>query len=121
MMDSSSGCRVQKISSVMNGMYGCSSFSAFVRTVFKVQSAAAFVCIRLTVQTRLHHLDVPVAELLPDKVVDLLNCDTQLIFIQILRYLFCQRIYLGENPLIRSGQSRSDRSAPAPLPFPDSS
>ena len=43
MMDSSSGCKVQKISSVMNGMYGCSSFSAFVKTVFNVQSAAAFV------------------------------------------------------------------------------
>ncbi len=108
-MDSSSGCKVQKISSVMNGMYGCSSFSAFVRTVFKVQSAAAFVGIRLAVQTRLHHLDVPVAELLPDEVVDLLDSDTELIFVQILRYFLCQCIDLGENPFDLLPVSRLDR------------
>ena len=40
MMDSSSDCRVQKISSVINGIYGCSSFNASIRTVFNVHSAA---------------------------------------------------------------------------------
>ena len=43
MMDGSSSCRLQKISSVMNGIYGCSSFKDWIRTVFRVQSAAALV------------------------------------------------------------------------------
>ena len=44
MMVSSSGQRVQKISSVINGIYGCNIFNALVSTVFRTQSAvfAAF-------------------------------------------------------------------------------
>ena len=43
MMDGSSSCKLQKISSVMNGMNGCKSFKELIRTVFNVQIAAAFV------------------------------------------------------------------------------
>ena len=32
----------------------------------------------LTVQTGLHHLDVPVAEFLPYEIIDLLDSDTQI-------------------------------------------
>ena len=42
-IEASSSCRLQKISSVMNGMYGCKSFKELIRTVFKVHSAAALV------------------------------------------------------------------------------
>ena len=40
MMDSSADWSEQKISSVMNGMYGCRSFSASISTLFSVHSAA---------------------------------------------------------------------------------
>ena len=43
MMDSSSSWRLQKISSVMKGMKGWSSFKDWMSTVFKVQMAAAVV------------------------------------------------------------------------------
>ena len=33
-IDSSSACSVQKISSVINGIYGCSSFNASINTIF---------------------------------------------------------------------------------------
>ena len=42
-MDSSSSCRLQKISSVMKGIKGCSSFKDWISTVFRVQMAAAVV------------------------------------------------------------------------------
>ena len=106
-MDSSSGCKVQKISSVMNGMYGCSSFNALHQNRALMSTVPLpLVRIRLIVQTRLHHLDVPVAELLPDKVINLLNGDAELILIQVLGYFLCKRVYLGQNPLVRPGQSR---------------
>ena len=91
MIDSSSDVRLQKISSVINGIYGCSSLQC-IRSVpcFKVQRAAALVASVIIVQTWLYHLNVPVAELFPDKVINLLNCDTELIFIQVLRYFFCK-------------------------------
>jgi len=41
MMVSSSGWSVQKISSVMNGIYGCRSLRASVRTFVSVQTAAS--------------------------------------------------------------------------------
>ena len=43
MMDGSSSCRLQKISSVIKGMNGCRSFKESMSTVRKVQMAAALV------------------------------------------------------------------------------
>ena len=40
---SSFSCKLQKISSVINGINGCSSFNAWISTFFKVQIAAALV------------------------------------------------------------------------------
>ena len=42
-MDGSSSWRLQKISSVINGMKGCRSFKDWISTVFKVHMAAAWV------------------------------------------------------------------------------
>ena len=48
-----------------------------------------------------YHLDIPVAELLPDKIIHLLESDSQLISVHIFRHVFCQCIYFGQNPAIR--------------------
>ena len=112
MMDGSSSCRLQKISSVMNGIYGCSSFKDWIRTVFRVQSAAALVVSSSVPESRFYHLDVPVAELLPDEIVNLLEGDSQLVLIHILSNIFCQRVDLGEDPACQpSVRSESFTSA----------
>ena len=105
-MDGSSSCRLQKISSVMNGIYGCSSFKDWIRTVFRVQSAAALVVVFLGPESRFYHLDVPVAELLPDEIVNLLEGDSQLVLIHVLGNIFCQRVDLGEDPAVSHLQVR---------------
>ena len=56
------------------------------------------------IETGLHHLDIPVAELLPDEVIKLLNGDTQLKFIHIGRHVLCQGVDLGQNPLVCAGE-----------------
>ena len=38
----------------------------------------------LRIHTRLYHLDVPVTEFIPDKIVDLADCDAELVFFHIL-------------------------------------
>jgi len=40
---SSSSCKLQKISSVINGIYGCKSFNESINTFLSVQSAAFLV------------------------------------------------------------------------------
>ena len=52
------------------------------------------------VQSRLHHLDVPVAELAPDKVIDLLDSDAQLKLFHVLGDIRYHMVELGQNPLI---------------------
>ena len=99
-MDSSSDCSVQKISSVINGIYGCSSFRAFDQNRLQCPKCCCFCGILVIVQTRFYHLDVPVAEFFPDKIIHLLNGNTQFIFIHVLGYFFCQCIDLGEDPFI---------------------
>ena len=55
-------------------------------------------------ESRFYHLDVPVAELLPDKVINLLQADAQLKLIQILGDILRQGVHLGQNPLVCHGQ-----------------
>ena len=60
--------------------------------------------ILFVVKTRLHHFNIPVTEFLPDKVIDFLYCNSQLIFIQIFCNILCQCVDLGENPLVCTGK-----------------
>ena len=46
------------------------------------------------IQSGLHHLDVPVAELIPDKIVHLLYGDTKLEVLHIVGHFFDQDIAL---------------------------
>ena len=59
---------------------------------------------RLAVEPRLHHLDIPVAEFLPDEVVDLLYGDAQLELLHIFRDFRRQHIDLVEHPAILQSQ-----------------
>ena len=64
-------------------------------------------CLRgilVIVKTGFHHLDVPVAELLPDEIVNLLHSDTEFVFVEVLSHFFCQMVNLGKNPFVCSGQ-----------------
>ena len=91
-MDSSSDCRVQKISSVIKGIYGCRSFKALIRTVFNVHSAALWLSASsVRIQTGFYHLDIPVAEFIPDKVINLLYGNTQLEVFHVVGHFFCER------------------------------
>ena len=45
-------------------------------------------------------LNIPVTELGPDKVVDLLNRNTEFVFLHVLGNFLRQSIYLGKDPLI---------------------
>ncbi len=54
----------------------------------------------LAVQTRFYHLDVPVAELLPQEIVNLLYGNAELVAVHIVRHLTDQRIYLRKDPFI---------------------
>ena len=56
------------------------------------------VCI--AVKSWFHHLDVPVAEFFPDEIIYLLHRNTQLIFVHVFGYIFCQSIYLRQDPFI---------------------
>ena len=47
----------------------------------------------LLVETGLHHLNIPVTEFLPDKVIELLYGNPQLKLIHIGRYIPCQCIH----------------------------
>ena len=60
--------------------------------------------ILIIVKPGFHHLNIPVAEFLPYKIIHLLHGDSQLIFIHIFRNVFCQGIHLRKNPFIRPGQ-----------------
>ena len=57
-------------------------------------------------ESRFYHLDVPVAELLPDEIVNLLEGDSQLVLIHVLGNIFCQRVDLGEDPAVSHLQVR---------------
>ena len=61
--------------------------------------------ILLVVESGLHHLDVPVAELLPDEIINLLYGDAQLILVHVGGNFLCQAVALGQDPLVRIGES----------------
>ena len=54
----------------------------------------------LPVQGGLGHLDVPVAELSPDEVVDLLRGQIQFVIVQIVRHLPGDLVETGQDPLV---------------------
>ena len=58
------------------------------------------------VQTRLHHLDIPVAEFIPQEVIDLLNRDTQFKLVHVLSDFLRQRIDPGQDPAVGACQLR---------------
>ena len=66
-------------------------------------SAVRIICL---VKSGLDHLDIPVAELVPHKVIDLLDCDAKLEFIHIIRNSLNCIIQAGQDPLVL----RLDRS-----------
>jgi len=45
-------------------------------------------------------LYIPVTELIPDKVMNFLNCDTEFELIHVLCHFFCQTVYLGKDPSV---------------------
>ena len=55
----------------------------------------------LMIEARLHHLDIPVAELLPDKALCLIQGNTEIKGFQISRHFRYHTVQLGKNPLIR--------------------
>ena len=56
-------------------------------------------------QTRLDHLDIPVAQLLPHEVVDLVQSYAQLEPVHIVRDILYQPVGLGQYPLIRQSEA----------------
>ena len=91
--------RLQKISSVMNGMYGCSSFRALDQNGLQCPAVLLPSCVSSSLlQTRFYHLDVPVAELLPDEIVNLLYGDAQLVLVHVFGHILCQAVDLGQDP-----------------------
>ena len=117
MMDSSSDCRVQKISSVIKGIYGCRSFKASIRTVFNVHSAAFWLSASSVAYRRgFYHLDIPVAEFIPDKVINLLYGNTQLEVFHVVGHFFYDVIQTGEESTYR--QAPDTQTHPQELPLP---
>ena len=62
-----------------------------------VRSFRIFFCVVDTVFRKLH---IPVTEFIPDKVVDFLYRDTELVFVHILCHVFCQRVHRGQDPTV---------------------
>ena len=56
--------------------------------------------IRIIPEPRLHHLDIPVTELLPEEAVDLIGSDTQLILLHILGNIPYKGVALTEDPAV---------------------
>ncbi len=61
------------------------------------------------VQAGLHHLNVPVAELIPEVVYDLLHCDAQLIALHIAGDILYQGVQLRQDPFVHRLQLGSGR------------
>ena len=55
-------------------------------------------------QAGLDQLDIPVAENIPDKVVQLADSDAQLELFQVVGHFTDQLIKLGEHPLVLDGE-----------------
>ena len=51
-------------------------------------------------QANLRKLDIPVAENIPDEIIELLNCDAELESLEIVRNLFDEVVIEAEHPLI---------------------
>ena len=52
------------------------------------------------IKSRFHHLNIPVTELVPDKVINLLDSDAKLEAFHIVCDLFDKTVQLGNNPAI---------------------
>ena len=48
--------------------------------------------IRFVEQARFYELDIPIAEIIPHKIIDFRKCDAKFKFLQILCHFFHQRI-----------------------------
>ena len=64
------------------------------------QSSHPAVLVISLIKSGLYHLDIPVAEFVPHKVVDLLYCDAELEFIHIIRHSLNSIVEAGQNPLV---------------------
>ena len=73
------------------------------------QSSHPAVLIIRLVKSGLDHLDVPVAELVPHEVIDLLDCDAELEFIHIIRHSLNSIVEAGQNPLVLRADRLSAR------------
>ena len=71
---------------------------------FQCPECCCLGTVSIAVKTGFYHLDIPVAELFPDEIINLGKCNTQFIFIQIFRNILSQSIYLGQNPFICCSQ-----------------
>ena len=60
--------------------------------------------IPVVIETRFYHLDVPVTEFFPDKVIYFLYGNTKFKFFHVIGNIFCHIIELAQNPLVRSRQ-----------------
>ena len=64
------------------------------------------LCIVLfIVQPWLHHFNIPIAKFFPNKIINLLKGDSQLVFIQVLRHFPGKGINLGHNPFVSHGKA----------------
>ena len=52
------------------------------------------------IQSRFYHFNVPVAEFVPDEIINLLNGNAQVIIFHVFSYVFYQSVALGQNPLV---------------------
>ena len=76
-------------------------FQSSAKNSFQSPESCRFSSVFVIVQTRFYHLDVPVAEFLPDKIIHFLYCDTHLVFFHVICYLFGNCVEHGKNPFIR--------------------
>ena len=83
---------------------GMKKLQRIAQNCFQSPECCCLGVVLVIVQPWFYHLDIPVTELLPDKVINFLDCNAQLVFIQVLRNLCCQGIYFGEYPLFCAGQ-----------------
>ena len=68
------------------------------------------ICI-FVVNTVLRDLDIPVAELIPDKIMNFLHCYAEFVFIHILCHIFRDCVCARDNPPVNRHQIRGIRLA----------
>ena len=75
-------------------------FQCAAENRFQCPQCCCFCGILVIVQTRFYHLDVPVAEFFPYKVVYFLYGNTQFEFFHVIGHIFCHIVELTQDPFV---------------------